>query len=77
MQKELDYMIEKFPKHRALVTELYYQNEDFKSLCEDFWECQFNISMLMEKEIKEPRIENGYKMLSLSLEQEVLTYLHK
>lgn len=75
MQKELDYMIERFPKYRGRLTELFNSSEDFKSLCNDYWECNYHILGMMSCRTNEPRIENGYKMLSLSLEQEVLRYL--
>ena len=76
MQKELDYMIGRFPRYRARVIELFNCNDDFKSLCDDYWQCHNNLYRLNEQANREPRLENGYKMLSLTLEQEVLHFLN-
>lgn len=75
MEKELDYMIEKFPAYRARLVDLFNGNEDFKSLCDDYWQCNYQLARLHGKVLKEARMENNYKMLRLNLEQEVLQYL--
>jgi hypothetical protein len=75
MEKELDYMIEKFPQYRARLIDLFRQNDDFRSLCDDYWQCNYNMHKLAGNVVKEARIENNYRMLSLNLEQEVMTFL--
>jgi hypothetical protein len=76
MEKELDYMIERFPQYRARLMELFENNDDFRSLCDDYWQCNYNIFKLNGNVIKETRIENNYRMLSLNLEQEVMNFLN-
>lgn len=76
MEKELDYMIERFPSYRARLVELFGTNDDFRSLCDDYWQCHYNLFKLSGNLVKEARMENNYKMLSLNLEQEVLNFLN-
>lgn len=75
MTRELDHIIEKFPCHRARFIELFSTNEDFRSLCDDYWQCNSNLVRLQQNMVKDIRTENSYKMLCLDLEQEVLHFL--
>lgn len=72
MTKELDHMISRFPIYRSSVMELYSKSDDFKSLCEDYWNCTNNLGKLLAKADTPARLSNQYRLLSLELEQEVL-----
>jgi predicted secreted protein len=75
VEKELDYMIEKFPQYRAKLIHLFNNNDDFRSLCDDYWQCNYCATKFTSNVKNEARIENNYKVLSLALEQEVQNYL--
>ena len=75
MHKELDHMLERFPEHRGVIIQLFNSNEDFKSLCDDYLQCKNNLLKFRQNVLKDTRVENEYKMLSLDLEQEVLHFL--
>lgn len=75
MQKELDYIINRFPEYRGRLTDLFNSNDDFKSLCDDYWQCNQIASRFSGNAIEYARLENSYKMLKLDLEQEVLHFL--
>ena len=75
MYKELDYMLETYPGYRGRITELFNSNEDFKSLCDDVWQCKNNLLQLGKNRVNDTRNENGYRLLWLELEKEVLNFL--
>ncbi|HNP24334.1 MAG TPA: hypothetical protein PKM63_19080 [Panacibacter sp.] len=76
MQKELDYIINRFPEYRGKLMELFSSNDDFRSLCDDYWQCSQTASRFNDNSIEHARMENSYKMLRLDLEQEVLHFLN-
>lgn len=75
MTKELDHMIQKFPGYRGRLIELFRTNEDFRSLCDDYWQCDSKLIHLRQNTIKDTRAENSYALLFLDLEQEVMRFL--
>lgn len=77
MTRELDHMINAFPAHRGKLIDLYDTNEDFRSLCDDYWQCNCSLNKIHQDATHDKRSENSYKMLCLDLEQEVLQYLNK
>lgn len=75
MQKELSIILEKFPEFRRKILELFEKNEDFKSLCEDYWKCKKVISKTREHLLEDTQMENQYVQMSADLEQDVLRFL--
>jgi len=75
MQKELNNMLERFPEHKGKIFELFSSNEDFKSLCEDYWQCKNALYKYRNNVQEDARNENEYAGLSLDLEQEILRFL--
>jgi hypothetical protein len=75
MNKELDYMLERYPEYRGRIIELFGSDEDFKSLCDDIWQCKNNLVKFRENRVSDTRNENEYRLLLLDLEQEVLNFL--
>ncbi|MBZ5857620.1 hypothetical protein [Flavihumibacter profundi] len=77
MEKELDNILERFPQYREKIILLYNNNEDFKSLSDDYLQCKNTLSKLRQHLIvADTRMENEYKALCLDLEQEILQYLN-
>jgi len=77
MYKELDHMLDRFPHHRTRIIELYDNNEDFRSLCNDYLQCSLTLLKLKKEVRYDIRMENQYRVLNLDLEREVVHYLTK
>jgi uncharacterized protein YdcH (DUF465 family) len=75
MQKELDMIMENFPEHREKIAELFRNNEDFKSLCMDYWQCRIAMIKFRETVLDDVRTENEYVKLLNELEQEAARFL--
>lgn len=75
MQKELYNMLERFPEYREKILELFNNNEDFKSLCEDYLQCRNALGKYRDNVQEDTRSENEYCGLSHELEQEALRFL--
>lgn len=75
MYKELDQMLEAYPECRLKVIELFSSNEDFKSLCDDVWQCKKSLLKFRNNAVNDTRKENEYRLLLLDLEQEVERFL--
>ena len=75
MQKELDMIMENFPEHREKIAELFRNNEDFKSLCMDYWQCRNALLKFRETVLDDVRRENEYARLLNELEQEAARFL--
>ncbi|ULQ52000.1 hypothetical protein [Flavihumibacter fluvii] len=77
MEKELDNILERFPQYREKIICLYTNNEDFKSLSDDYLQCKITLSKFRQHLlVADTRMENEYKALCLDLEQEILQFLH-
>ena len=75
--KELQIILHKFPKHKVKIIQLYINNLNFKSLCEDVW-----LSTTLLKQYKnDPEsgltLEDEYDSICSLLEKEVITYLQR
>lgn len=75
MTRELDYMISRYPEHRGQLIELYENSPNFRSLCDDFWQCHDTLKRLVVMEEKDERLENSCRMLCITLEEEVMKSL--
>jgi hypothetical protein len=75
MVKELDFMIQRFPHYRDPAERLYACSDDFKSICEDYWECSSNLENLKAGQISDNRLLTQYSLLRLDLESEALRLL--
>ena len=70
-QTSLSIVLEKFPDHDEKVKRLFYEDESFQSLCEDYRRCAeaskyWNESLLEEAPMR--REEYGDLLLDLSKE---------
>ncbi len=70
----IDKMHEKFPAKVYLIDELFAQSESFRTLCEDYIECQsviqrfrYNLKMMESNTLEE------YQQLSGELEEEIMS----
>lgn len=76
LTKELDKMIEKFPMHRVRIIQLYCSNEDFKSLCDDYWISVQSLFMYRKNLTSDLKLTKEYDAICALLEEEVLNYLN-
>ncbi|MCU0396144.1 MAG: hypothetical protein MUF29_09545 [Chitinophagaceae bacterium] len=85
MDKEMDFMIRRFPRYRGLVIQLFDTSEDFKAVCEDYWQCSLVIRKMKEEneQVKngqenpyDQRIISQYNLLRLELESEALRMIN-
>jgi hypothetical protein len=77
MQRELELLLESFPEHREKFVELFRENEDFKSLCLDYWQCKTAIIKIHEIVLEDVRTECEYIKLCIDLEREAIDFLKR
>jgi hypothetical protein len=74
---KLQVMIQKFPDFRIRIIQLYQHDENFKSLCEDYWLC----TTLLEKQKNgmqaDEELATEYDSICTTLEQDINEYLTK
>ena len=75
MQKELDNILAQFPEFRGKIIALYNNNEEFKLLCEDYWQCKSTLMKFQEHLREDVHAEREYVRLCLDLELDALRYL--
>lgn len=68
-------MLKKFPAYRSEILKAYKDNEDFQSLCEDYFSALQSYENIRRKMIKDYRGELEYRELFLELEKEILEML--
>jgi hypothetical protein len=73
--QELQAMINKFPAYKAKIIQLYLNDLNFKSLCEDLW-LSTNLLLTHKKNVESDLIlENEFNSICSLLEKEVIDYL--
>lgn len=75
IKKELELMITRFPNHKAKIIQLYHNDSNFKSLCEDLCLCH---SMLVQQKSMDPSdlvIQSEYSSMCFLLERELEEFL--
>lgn len=70
-------LLENFPEHREKFIELFRSNDDFKSLCMDYWQCKTAMLKFHETVLDDVRTENEYIRLCMDLEQEAIDFLDR
>jgi hypothetical protein len=69
-------VLDKFPKARERILQLFQQNSSFQSLCEDYRDCLAAWQHWRQASSEEaPVIAQSYAGLLLELEEEVREYL--
>ena len=72
MVKSLEYIIEKFPDHRASIIHLYNKDEDFRMLCEDYMASARSLQEYRQNAIKDKQFENDFSQIYVELEKEII-----
>jgi hypothetical protein len=77
MEKALEYILRKFPDYATSITELYYNNEDFRILCEDYLTSVQTVEASRMKVLTNRSVENEYIQVSIELEKEIFQMLQR
>lgn len=77
LPQELQILILKFPDSKAKIIQLYNNDANFKSLCEDYWLSTALYTKCKESINTDIVLEAEYDSMCLLLENEVTEYLKK
>lgn len=75
MHKELIHTLDRFPQYRLKIQDLYLVNEDFRSLCEDYFLCREQLQKIRNKNLTDKLTEIECQKLCLELETELINFL--
>ena len=75
MSDDVKFMMDRFSLYKDQILEAYQTNDEFKSLCEDFYSSALILENLKQKLLKDKRSELEYRRLFLDLENEILDFL--
>jgi len=75
MNEDVKYMMSRFSAHKDQILSEYETNEEFRSLCEDFYSSALILENCKKKILKDKKSELEYRKLFLDLENEVLNFL--
>jgi hypothetical protein len=75
MRKEIDNILEKFPEYRNRIITLYDDDDDFKTLCEDYLVSMQGIEECKLNFIKDKGLESEFLEICLELEKEIIRLL--
>jgi hypothetical protein len=74
-QDILKMVINKFPEQANRLTELFYKDENFREICEDYVLCIRSMDKIISTTSMTNRILKEYKKALKELENEMLMYL--
>jgi hypothetical protein len=75
MSEDVKFMMSRFSAYKDQILDAYETNEEFKSLCEDFYSSAMILENYKRKILKDKKSELEYRKLFLDLENEVLNFL--
>lgn len=74
---KLQVMIQKFPDFRIRIIQLYEHDENFKSLCEDYWLCTTLLEQQKNMTQADPELATEYSLICTTLENDIHQFLKK
>ena len=77
MSNLLNMIVREFSEHGETVKKLYSMDDEFKTLCEDYYISRMNIEKLKVQLLENRQSTLEYKHLAVALEKEILEYLLK
>lgn len=75
MPGPLNYIISLLPNHEETIRILYLVDEDFRTLCEDYYTSKIHTEKYKDQMITNKHREEEYRHLTSSLEKEIIEYL--
>lgn len=73
--EDLKFMLSRFSDYRNQILHEYATNDEFKTLCEDFYASALIVESLKKKLPGDKKNELGYRTLFLKLENEIRHFL--
>jgi hypothetical protein len=77
VSQRLQLMIQKFPDFRIRIIQLYENDENFKSLCEDYWLCNSLLEKQKSMMPADTALATEYSLMCITLENDIKLYLKK
>lgn len=77
MNAELICMFEKFPGMREKIQSLYERDDEFQTLCFDYFLCVRSLTQWETNLKKDEKFIHEYSELQRTLESELLRYIEK
>ena len=74
MSEDVKFMMSRFSAYKEQILDAYETNEEFKSLCEDFYSSALILENYKKKILKDKKSELEYRKLFLDLENEVFNF---
>ena len=75
MTKVLEYILGKFPDHSAKIIDLFNNDEDFRTLCDDYMSSMQAVEERRLNVIKDREIEREFLHVNIELEKEIVHLL--
>jgi hypothetical protein len=75
MSEAVEFLIKRFPLYREKILHEYHANEDFKTLCDDFYTSALIVQRQKKATIKNKKNELEYQKLFFDLEFELVNFL--
>jgi hypothetical protein len=72
---DVKFMMDRFSAYKDQILDAYQSDEEFKTLCEDFYASALILENVKRKLLKDKRSELEYRKLFLDLEGEILNFL--
>lgn len=72
---ELQPVLMHFPEARNKIIQLFYNDLNFRSMCEDYWMCTKMLEKFAAREGQYELLETEYQSIRMLLEIEVNDYL--
>jgi hypothetical protein len=77
MQEALDYILSRYPDHKAKIIEFFNSDEDFRILCQDYYTSATGLEGSRHNSIKNREVENEYSQVYIELEKEIIHLLER
>lgn len=75
MSDDIRFIINRFPLYRDRIMKAYRDNDEFKTLCEDFYSSALILQNHKKKIMRAKESNVEYQKLFLDLETEILNFL--
>ena len=72
---QLQAVKERFPKQENDITNLYYQDLEFRAICEDYYLCMYYLSKFRKETSETTQSVEEYETMKQELEAELLERL--
>lgn len=76
MDEEVIYLINRFPKHKKLLVDLYSNNDEFKSLSQDYYNTAITLEKYEHNIVKGSKGRQEHETIYSDLENSIISYLH-